>query len=98
MARSLPRLGVHEDRGVDADDVLVQFDHRIPPISLDVVLQLHAVLTVVVDGAQTVVDLARREDEAVLLAVGHEFLEKFVLSHRILYCLLIFQVTKIQNK
>ena len=59
----------------------MELDHRIPPVALDVVLQLDAVLTVVVDGAQTVVDLARREDEAVLLAVGHEFLEKFVLSH-----------------
>ena len=81
VSRSLPCAGVHEDRGVDAHDVFVELDHRIPPVALDVVLQLDAVLTVVVDGAQTVVDLARREDEAVLLAVGHEFLEKFVLSH-----------------
>ena len=81
VSRSLPCAGVHEDRGVDTHDVFVELDHRIPPVALDVVLQLDAVLTVVVDGAQTVVDLARREDEAVLLAVGHEFLEKFVLCH-----------------
>ena len=98
MARGLPRLGMHEDRGVDADDVLVQFDHRIPPISLDVVLQLHAVLTVVVHGSQTVVDFARRKHESVLLAVRYQLFEKFFLSHRILCCLLIFQMTKIQNK
>ena len=98
MARGLPRLGMHEDRGVDADDVLVQFDHRIPPISLDVVLQLHAVLTVVVHGSQTVVDFARRKHESVLLAVRYQLFEKFFLSHRILCCLLFFQMTKIQNK
>ena len=85
VSRSLPGLGVHEDRGVDADDVLVQFDHRIPPIALDVVLQLHAVLPVIVHGAESVVYLARREYEAVLLAMGDKFLEKFFLSHRNLF-------------
>jgi len=85
VSRSLPSLGVHEDRGVDADDVLVQFDHRIPPIALDVVLQFHAVLSVIVYGTEPVVYLARREYESVLLAMGDQFLEKFFLSHRNLF-------------
>lgn len=47
---------MHEDCGVDADDVVVEHRHRLPPIALDIVFQLHAVLTVVVDGGETVVD------------------------------------------
>ncbi len=86
MSRSLPRAGVHEDRSVETHDVLVQLDHRIPPVALDIVLQLDAVLAVVVHGTQTVVYFARREYESVLLAVSHEFLEKFVLCHRISFC------------
>ena len=84
MARSLPRPGVHEDGGIESHDVLVQLDHRVPPVALDVVFQLHAVLSVVIDGGQTVVDLARREHESVLLAMGDQFLEKFFLRHRIM--------------
>ena len=84
VARSLPGFGMHENGGVDAHDVLMQLDHRIPPVALDIVLQLHAVLPVVIDGGQTVVDLARRKHEPVLLAVGDQLLEKFFLRHRIL--------------
>ena len=84
VARSLPRLGVHEDGGIESHDILVQLDHRVPPVALDVVFQLHAVLSVVIDGGQTVVDLARREHESVLLAMGDQFLEKFFLRHRIM--------------
>ena len=83
MSRSLPRTGVHEDRGVDAHDILMQLDHRIPPVALDVVFQLHAVLSVVVHRSQTVVDFARREYESVFLAVGDQLFEEFFLCHRI---------------
>ncbi len=89
VARSLPRAGVHEDRSVDADDVAVELDHRIPPVTLDVVLQLDTVLTVIVDGTQSVVDLARREYEAVLLAMGDQLFEKFFLCHR-MYAFIVF--------
>lgn len=76
---------MHEDRGVDADDILVQFNHRIPPITLDIVLQLHAVLSVIVHGTESVIYLARGEYESVFLAMGDKFLEKFFLSHRNLF-------------
>ena len=58
VARSLPHGGVHEDGSVDAHDVLVQQHHRLPPVLLDVVFQLHAVLSVVVDSAEPVVYIA----------------------------------------
>ena len=51
MARGLPYRRVHEDSRVDTHDVLVQHRHGLPPVLLNVILQLHAVLTVIIDGA-----------------------------------------------
>ncbi len=81
VARGLPRSGMHEDGGVDAHDVLVELDHRVPPVAFNIVFQLHAVLSVVVHGGQTVVDFARREYETVLLAVSDQLFEEFFLCH-----------------
>ena len=51
MSRSLPYRRVHKDGAVDAHDVLVQHRHSLPPILLNIILQLHAVLTIVVNGS-----------------------------------------------
>ena len=64
MARRDPDLRVHEDAGVEPDDVLALLDHRPPPRPLDVVLQLDAERAVVPDRVDPAVDLARREHEA----------------------------------
>ena len=53
-----PHLGVHEDPGVEADDVVALLDHRPPPGALDVVLQLDPERPVVPDGVDAAVDLA----------------------------------------
>ena len=82
VARCLPGLRVHEDGRVNPHDIVVEFGHRIPPVAFDVVLQFNTQLTVVVNGSQTVVYLARRENKPVLFAVGNEFFEKFFLCHR----------------
>ena len=50
VTAGLPHRGVHEDRSVDAHNVAVQQHHRLPPVLLDVVFQLNAVLSVVVNG------------------------------------------------
>ena len=69
VSAGLPDGGMHEDGAVDADDVLVEQSHGLPPILLDIVLQLHTVLTVVVNGTESVVDVAGREHKTVFLAV-----------------------------
>ena len=48
VAAGLPHLAGEDDAGVDADDVLAALDHGLPPLALDVVLQLDAVLSVVI--------------------------------------------------
>ena len=58
VSAGLPRRRVHEDGGIDAYDVLVQQHHALPPILLDVIFQLHTVLTVIIHGTQSVIDVA----------------------------------------
>ncbi len=50
MARCFPDCRVHENRGVDADDILMEEGHGLPPVAFDVVFELYAVLAVVVNG------------------------------------------------
>ena len=57
VAAGLPDGRMHEDGAVDAHDVLVEQHHGLPPILLDIVLQFNTILTVVIDGAESVVDL-----------------------------------------
>ncbi len=78
----LPDSGVHENRRVDAYDIVVEHRHRLPPVTLDVVLELYAVLAVVVDGGKAVVDLTRLEHEAVFLGMCHYgFEDIFLFCH-----------------
>ena len=57
VAAGLPDGRMHEDGAVDTHDVLVEQHHGLPPILLDIVLQFNTILTVVIDGAESVVDL-----------------------------------------
>ena len=75
MARRDPHLRVHQDPGVEPDDVVALLDHRPPPRALDVVLELDAERPVVPDGVDAAVDLARGEDEAAPLRERHDGLE-----------------------
>ena len=70
-----PDLGVHEDPGVEPDDVVALLDHRPPPGALDVVLELDPERAVVPDRVDAAVDLARREDEAAALGERHDRVE-----------------------
>ena len=54
-----PDLRVHEDPGIEPDDVVALLDHRPPPRALDVVLELDPERPVVPDGVDPAVDLAR---------------------------------------
>ena len=58
VSAGLPGGGVHEDAGIDADNVLVQKHHALPPVLFDVVLELYTILSVIIDSAQTIVNIA----------------------------------------
>ena len=101
VARSLPNGRMHEDGAVDAHDILVQQGHRLPPVTLDIVLQLNAVLCIVINRAQAVINLTRGEHKAIFLGVRHDFLENvFLFCHCKSYCIFVFDnnlVTKPQR-
>ena len=75
VARGHPHLRVHEDPGVQPDDVVALLDHAPPPGALDVVLELDAEGPVVPDGVDAAVDLGARVDEAAALAERHDRVE-----------------------
>ena len=75
VAARLPDARVHDDRRVDADDVVALLHHRPPPGALDVVLHLDAQRAVVPEAADAAVDLAAGEDEAAPLAQRDEGIE-----------------------
>ena len=69
VSGSLPNGGMHKDGRIDAHDVFVEQRHSLPPILFDIVFQLNTELTIVVNGAETVVNFAGREHKTVLFAV-----------------------------
>ena len=74
---------MHEDGRVESYDVAVEQHHALPPILLDIVFQLYAVLSVIVDSGQAIIDFTAGEDEAVLFAVAHYLLENIFLCHKL---------------
>ena len=62
-----PDLAREDHRRVEADDVLAAGDHRLPPLPLDVLLELDAQGAVVPRRPRAAVDLTRREDEPAAL-------------------------------
>src|SRR5438093_3214639 len=82
VAAGLPDARVHDDGGVDANDVVAHLDHGPPPGALDVVLELDAEGAVVPEAADAAVDLAGLEDEAAALAERDEGLHAVPAGRR----------------
>src|SRR5207245_4950140 len=68
VARGLPHARVHDDRRVEADDVIAAGDDLPPPGLLHVALELDAERSVVEARAEAAVDLGARVDEPPPLA------------------------------
>ena len=64
VAGGLPDLAGQDHAGVEPDDVVAALDDRLPPLALDVVLQLDAERAVVPGGPQAAVDLAAGEHQS----------------------------------
>ena len=57
VSGSLPNGGMHKHCRINAHNIFVEQHHRLPPILLDVVFQFYAVLAVIVNGSQAVVNI-----------------------------------------
>ena len=80
VARGLPHARVLDDRRVDRDDVVALLDHRPPPLRLDVVLQQHAVVPVVIGRADAAVDLRGGEHEAATLGQRDDLVHRHEIA------------------
>src|SRR3989449_2991913 len=78
VPRRLPYLGVHQDGGIEALDVVALVNQRAPPALLDVLLELDAERPVVPHGPEAAVDLRRLKHEAASLGERHELLHQIV--------------------
>jgi len=67
VAGGFPNLRVHDDRSLDADDVVAAADHVGPPAVADVLLQLGTEGAVVEEAVEAAVDLGRLENKAAAL-------------------------------
>src|SRR5207344_1839335 len=76
MATRLPEARGHDDRGLQADDVVAELDHRAPPGVADVATELHPQRTVVPGRAQAPVDLAGLEGDPPSLGEGRDGLHQ----------------------
>ncbi len=68
VTAGLPGGRVLDDRRVQRDDVVALLQHRPPPLLLDVVLEQHPIVAVVVARSEPAIDLAAGEHEAPPLA------------------------------
>ena len=82
VARRLPHRGVQDDRGVERDDVVPLAHHRLEPARLHVLLEQHAVVAVVVRGAEPAVDLRGREDEPAPARERDDLVHRDGVGHR----------------
>ena len=71
MSGSLPNSRMHKNSRINTYDVLVQQHHTLPPILLDIILQLHSHLTVIVYSAQSVIDITGRKYKTILFTVRY---------------------------
>jgi len=73
---------MHEYRGVEADDVVVQLGHFPPPGFLDVVLEFNAEGTVIPGAVLSAVDFGGLEYETAPFAQTDDFFHRYrVIFH-----------------
>src|SRR5690606_28556470 len=82
VARCLPRLRIHQDRGIETDVVLGLLNEPLPPSLFYVVLQFDAERAVVPRVGQAAVDLGTLKDEASVFGKGYKLVHCKLCRHR----------------
>ena len=72
VAGGFPDLGVHDDRSLDADDIVAAAHHVGPPAVADVFLQLGTERAVVKEAVEAAVNLGGLEDKPAALGERDE--------------------------
>ena len=76
MAGRLPDRRVHDNRGIESDDIFAVASHRAPPGVAQIALQLGAEWAVIPEAIDAAVDLGALENEAAPLAQGYDLLHQ----------------------
>ena len=84
VSRCLPNRWVHENGGVNTHDILVKQYHALPPILFNVVFQFNAVLSVVVNGSQSIVNLTAWENKTIFFTMAYNLLKNVFLCHKMI--------------
>ena len=79
MPAGLPDRGMHDDRGVEADDVIAVARHGAPPGVAQISLQLGTQRAVVPEAADAAVDFRGLEDKASALAEADDLLHAGIM-------------------
>ena len=74
VAAGLPDFGMHDERGLQTDDILAQQSHRAPPEILDVALQFGPERAVIPEAVEAAVNLGGLKNQALSFAEGNDFL------------------------
>ena len=81
VAGGLPDLAGQDDGGVQADDVFAAADHGLPPLALDVFLELGAEGPVVPGRTGATIDFTGLENETPALGEGNDLVEDGFCCH-----------------
>ena len=81
VAGGFPDLAGQDDGGIEAHDVFAAADHGLPPLALDVFLQLGAERPVVPGRTGATVDFTGLENEAPALGEGNDLVEDGFCCH-----------------
>ena len=76
--KSLPDLRVHDDRRIEAFDIVAAMHHVAPPGLFDVVAQFDAERAVIIKAVVTAVDFGGRENESAALAKADNFFHETI--------------------
>ena len=80
MAGCFPGSGMHEYGCIKPHHILVELYHRLPPQLFQILLQLHPIGAIVVDGLQSIVYFTGRINESVFLGVRDDVLQIDLLT------------------
>ena len=81
MATRFPYRGVHKDACIDTNDIVMKQYHAFPPVLFNIVFQLNTILTIVINGCKSVINLTAWEDETILFTMAYYLLENIFLCH-----------------
>ena len=81
VSRSLPNIGMQNNRAIQSNHILTFMDHAIPPSCLDVALQLNSQRPIIKKTIQSAVDIRRQKNKSLALAKRNQIFHAQLRFH-----------------